>query len=98
LLEASPAWDGNWTSECFVNFAWTGRNGDRFMVTVNYAANQAQCLVKLPFTGLAGRSVQLVDRMGPARYIRSGDELSSRGLYLDLPAWGYHVFEVKVAE
>ena len=32
--------------------------------------------------------------MSPARYEREGDELISRGLYLDMPAWGYHVFEV----
>jgi hypothetical protein len=38
--------------------------------------------------------VQLADLMGPARYQRDGDDLESRGLYLDLAAWGYHVFEV----
>jgi hypothetical protein len=27
-------------------------------------------------------------------YERDGDDLARRGLYLDLPAWGYHVFEV----
>ena len=24
LLECRPAWDGNWTSECFVAYAWEG--------------------------------------------------------------------------
>ena len=32
--------------------------------------------------------------MGSARYDRDGNDLVSRGLYLDLPPWGYHVFEV----
>ena len=27
---------------------------------------------------------------------RDGNELQSRGLYLDVPAWQYHVFEIKV--
>jgi hypothetical protein len=27
-------------------------------------------------------------------YERDGNDLDRRGLYLDLPAWGYHVFEV----
>jgi hypothetical protein len=31
--------------------------------------------------------------MGPATYDRDGGDLASRGLYLDLPPWGYHVFE-----
>jgi hypothetical protein len=32
--------------------------------------------------------------MGPAAYDRAGDELLSRGLYLDLRPWAYHVFEI----
>jgi hypothetical protein len=35
--------------------------------------------------------------MGTAQYDRSGSELVSRGLYLDVPAWGYHVFDVTTA-
>jgi len=47
-----------------------------------------------PFEDLRGHSVRLQDRMSPAVYDRSGDELLARGLYLDMPGWGYHVFEV----
>jgi hypothetical protein len=61
---------------------------------VNYAGNQGQCYVRLPFGDLAGRVVRLKDLMGPARYDRDGSDLVSRGLYLDVPAWGYHVFEM----
>ena len=32
--------------------------------------------------------------MSSAVYDRDGDDLLARGLYLDMPAWGYHVFEV----
>jgi hypothetical protein len=32
--------------------------------------------------------------MSPASYDRQGDEILSQGLYLDLPAWGYHVFKL----
>jgi hypothetical protein len=97
LLGCAPAWDGNWTWDCFLAFAWQGPAGDRLLVTVNYAANQSQCRVRLPFTDLAGRSVQFRDLMGPASYDRDGNDVVSGGLYLDLPPWGYHVFEVKVA-
>ena len=27
LLECAPAWDGNWTNDCFVAFAWQGADG-----------------------------------------------------------------------
>jgi hypothetical protein len=37
------------------------------------------------------------DLTGPARYDRAGTDVASRGLYLDLTPWSYHVFDVKVA-
>jgi glycosidase len=39
LLECVPAWEGNWTWDCFLAFAWQGTDGDRLLVTVNFAAN-----------------------------------------------------------
>jgi hypothetical protein len=32
--------------------------------------------------------------MGLAIYDRDGNDLVSRGLFLDVSPWGYHVFEV----
>ena len=32
--------------------------------------------------------------MSAASYDRAGNDILSRGLYLDLPPWGYHVFEI----
>ena len=61
---------------------------------MNYASNQGQCYVRLPFGELSGSSVRLRDQTSTAVYDRSGDELLARGLYLDLPGWGYHVFDV----
>ncbi len=93
LLTPVPAWDGNPTWNAFVAFAWEGGGGRRLLVTANYGATQGQCYVRLPFAE-RGRAVRLRDQMGTAVYDRSGDELQEKGLYLDLPAWGYHVFEV----
>ena len=94
LLECAPAWDGNWTWDGFIAWAWDGREGQRLLVAVNYAGNQGQCYVRLPFADLAGRAVWLRDLMGPAAYDRDGTDLGSQGLYLDLPPWGHHAFEV----
>jgi hypothetical protein len=94
LLECSPAWEGNWTSDCFIAWLWTGTTGDRRLVAVNYAANQSQCYVRLPPQDRGHRSVQFHDAMGTDRFDRDRGELNARGLYLDVPAWGYHVFEV----
>jgi hypothetical protein len=62
------------------------------LVAINYAPHQSQCYVELPFPGLAGQTVRLKDLISPAEHERSRDELLSAGLYLDVPAWGHHVF------
>jgi len=94
LVDCAPAWDGNWTSDCFIAWCWQRADGERRMVVVNYAGNQSQCYVRIPFAELSGRTVRLKDMMGPASFDRDGSDLVARGLYLDLPPWGYHVFEM----
>ena len=98
LLECTHAWEGNWTSDCFVAWLWTNAAGDRRLVAVNYAANPSQCYVRLPSQDFGDRQVRFEDLMGAARFDRDGNELHARGLYLDLPAWGYHVFDVTAPE
>jgi hypothetical protein len=95
LLECAQAWDGNWTWDCFVVWCWqTSGGGQRILVAVNYAGNQSQCYVRLPLADLAGRTVHLQDLLSSVSYDRDGSSLISTGLYLDLPAWGHHVFAV----
>lgn len=98
LLEPTPAWDGNWTWDCFIPYAWRGQDGKLMLVVVNYAANSSQCWLRLPFAELGGQQWQLRDGMSAADYLRSGDELIAKGLYLDLPSWGYNVFEITLPE
>jgi len=92
LLEIRPAWDGNPTWEHFVAYAWEGEAGQRLLVTVNYGPTQGQCHVAWPFGDIKGEQVTLKDLMSEARYEWEGDALLYRGLYVDLPAWGFHVF------
>ena len=87
-----PAWEGNWTSDCFVAFAWQGPEGERLLVAVNYAPNQSQCYVQLPFADLAGSQWRLQDQLSPAVYSRDGNDLKSHGLFLDMWPWQTAVF------
>ncbi|WP_367837827.1 alpha-amylase family glycosyl hydrolase [Paraburkholderia sp. DGU8] len=92
LAEIAPAWDGNWTSDCFIAWTWQREDGERRLVVVNYAGNRSQCHVRIPFFDLIGTTVRLTDMIGAASFDRDGNDVVSRGLYLDLPPWGYHVF------
>jgi len=88
LLERVPAWEGNWTWDCFIAWSWQRGDGERRVVAVNYAGNQSQCYVRIPLSDVPGRTVQVTDLMGPASFDRDGQDLVSRGLYLELPPWG----------
>jgi hypothetical protein len=92
LLECAPAWDGNWTRDAFIAYAWQADGDQRVLVVVNYSSIPGQCFIPLPFEGLGGRRWFLQDLLGDAAYYREGDDLAGRGLYVDLPAWGRHVF------
>jgi hypothetical protein len=92
LLECLPAWSDNPSHQGFVAWAFEGPGGALRVCAVNYAPTQGQCYVPLPFGELAGCRVRLSDTLGPAAYERDGNELCSRGLYLDVGPWAYHAF------
>jgi hypothetical protein len=52
LLECLPVWEGNWTSNGIVAYAWEGRDSKRLLAAVNFAANHSQCYVRLPWSDL----------------------------------------------
>jgi glycosidase len=94
LCEVRPAWSENPTWDRFVVMSWEHPGGGRLLAAVNYGPTQGQCWAEVPFSGLS-RKVVLRDLLGDARYERDGAELASKGLYLDLPAWGRNVFAVE---
>jgi hypothetical protein len=94
LLECVPAWEGNGTWDSFIAFAWEGSDGKRALVAVNYSSHSSQCFVRLPFSDLNGKMIQFKDVIGSYVYDRDGNELTIVGLFLDMPEWGYHIFEI----
>jgi glycosidase len=94
MLECIPAWEGNWTWDCFLAFAWQGSGEERLIAAVNYAPNQSQCYVRLPFTNLGNRPWRLQDLLGDSTYDREGNDLQGRGFYLDMPPWKASLFSI----
>lgn len=94
LVDREPAWDGNPTWHHFIAFCWDAPSR-RLLVAVNYGPAQGQCYLRLPWGDVDGRAIILQDVLTPGvRYERDGSEIARRGFYLDMPAWGYHVFEL----
>jgi len=94
-LTCTEAWDGNTTWDSFICSSWMQAGFGLLLTVVNYAPCQGQCYLQLPYPHLAGAQLRLLDLMGAAEYVRTADEVLHRGLYLDLPAWGHHVFTVE---
>lgn len=95
LVEPIPAWMGNDSWDDFIAFTWDGTDGERILVVVNYANNPGQCYLRMPFMDIAGKQWRLEDVTGGYTYDRDGNELYTKGLYLDVQPWQYHVFEMK---
>lgn len=94
LLQCVPAWDGNYSFDAFIAFGWQEAGGSRLLVAVNYSEHPGQCFVRLPFYNFGGRQWRLRDLLGNAIYERDGTDLQSGGLYLDVPPWQAHIFEM----
>ncbi len=94
ILECVAAWDGNWTSDCFLAFAWQGEGDTRLLVVVNYAGNQSQCQVHLPFSDLENRQWRLQDQLSADAFDRDGNELQSHGLNVDMAPWQAAVYSM----
>ena len=91
LLEALPAWEDNSSWSEFIVYSWIHAD-TLLLAVVNFAPHPSQCYVRLPYPWLHSRDWRLEDWLSPVVYVRSGDEMTYQGLYLDLPPWGVHAF------
>jgi Alpha amylase, catalytic domain len=94
-LAETRGWPGDerWRSLA----AWTWEGDSRRLVVVNLGEAAGVGLVSVPWDDLRGRDWLLVDATNDVELLRSGDDLRD-GLYVELPAWGWHLFHVTDAE
>jgi hypothetical protein len=71
--------------------AWGWRFKQEFrLVVVNFSDSSSQGLVRLHWNDMHAKSIRLDDLFSGERYDRPGSEMTESGLFVDLPAWGYH--------
>ena len=97
LLECVPASDGDETWRDCIAWSWASSDG-RWIVALNLSDHPSRCFVRLTGADFHAADVRLEDRMAGVVYERSGDDLAERGLYVERPAWGYHVLALTVGE
>ena len=94
LLKCIPAWENNNSFDSIIAFAWDCIGHERVIIAVNYSPHQSQCLVLLPFDEIGVQIVKLTDLMSEDVYQLQANELITKGLFINLSAWGYHIFEL----
>jgi hypothetical protein len=93
-IEPQSAWPGNSTHEGTLARLWVGPHRHFRLVVANLTPFPAQAYVPIHVPELAGMEIHLDDQISPDSYVRDGDDLLTRGLYLDVPAFGCHLFRV----
>ena len=65
------------------------------LAAINYGPTRGQCYAEVALGDLEQGVLVLTDLIGDERHEREGRALAREGLYLDLPAWGTNVFDVR---
>ncbi len=93
-LCALTGWPGNESFRQMVAWSWRS-DTQQCVIVVNLTETAAQGRVQLVWPQLAGQEWVFQDRLSGAAFEHAGDEILNTGLYVDLPAWGYHFFELR---
>jgi hypothetical protein len=90
LCECS-GWPDNSSWRHLVAWCWS-RGAERCLVVVNLSAGPAQARLRFPWDAAGGTDIILKDVFSGSTCTRGHTETVESGLFVDLPAWGYHVF------
>ncbi len=93
-LEPRATWSGDASHEAIVAWLWVAAGGSMRLAVANLGAERGRCFLPIVAPRFAGRTIVFDDLLGEARYERDGDDVLHRGLYLDMPADGHHLFRV----
>jgi hypothetical protein len=91
----TTGWEGNQAAGQVVSWCWEGAS--RWLVVVNLGPGSAAAHVAASWPDLKGRSLTLHDPTQDVSFERTGDDLND-GLYVELPGWGWHLFQVTDGE
>jgi 1,4-alpha-glucan branching enzyme len=92
-LGTTEGWPDNDSAENILAWSATTASG-RFITAVNFSPMPSQGRIQWPWPEDNASSLHLVDSIENNEFKRSGSELLEQGLFVDLPPWKSHVFQV----
>jgi Alpha amylase, catalytic domain len=99
LLAGNSAWQGNFTNEDFIAYAWSAPGSDIIerLVVVNYAPHHSQCYIPIPLGNYQQNVVVLKDQLSDRIYERNAWQMRDPGLYVELGPWQAQIFKLESA-
>ncbi|HVA87995.1 MAG TPA: alpha-amylase family glycosyl hydrolase [Candidatus Saccharimonadales bacterium] len=94
-LEPRATWEGDPTHAAFVAWLWAGPRRSLRLAVANLGPTTGRCFIPLSFPEFAGKAITLEDLLSEVRYVRDGQDLLDRGLFLELPPDGHHLFRIR---
>jgi hypothetical protein len=88
LCERS-GWPDNMSCNNLVAWTWSTESS-RCLIVVNLSGTQSQGRIRIAWPELKEGLWRLHDVFRSTRFERDAAELEKEGLYVDLPAWGFH--------
>jgi glycosidase len=85
-------WPDNQTSKNILSWNWQTGNR-KILIAVNLSDWKSQAHIYIPWSNPDRASWRLRDLMSDDVYDREGRDLYINGLYVDLHAWQYHLFQ-----
>jgi len=98
LLPPRPAWSDNPTAQNFVLVQWQTEGAGFDLVVVNFAPHRGQCFAPVELPNPPGKDWLVRDLLSNESYLRSGEDLRDRGLYLDAAPFAAHLFNFQPAD
>ena len=94
LLTPQRVSGDNSSHQNFIAFVWVAEDDWR-LVAANLSASRSQCYLPLELPQLQDASWSFRDMLSDAVYVREADNVKAPGFYLDVPGYGYHLFELR---
>jgi hypothetical protein len=92
ILSPRAAWPGNPSGQNLVVVQWQWQPREFDVVVANLAPHRSQGYAPLTVPELAEFNWSMRDLLGTESYVRTGSDLASQGLYLDLPGHAAQLF------
>ena len=92
------AWEENDTHTWMILIKWQSDTKSFTLVVANFATHRSQCYAPLNVANIASHDWEMSDLLSDEKYQRSGEDLQSRGLFLDVGAYAAQCFNFTAVE